>query len=121
MTWTIRPMFAVVSVSGAALCWLAVAVMSCSCPCRVGSSALESGRAAHDLGNFLRDARLALLVVRAAQEVHQVGRVVGRALHGGAARAVLARRGLGEAAIERVLHVKRQQLGEDRLGARREE
>src|SRR5688572_11753687 len=102
MTWTTRPMVLVA---------FAVAVVMCV----FSSSALERRGTADDLGDLLRDLRLAGAVVGATEQLQHVTGVVGGVLHRRASRGLLGRDGLDERAIDRIAHVRGQELGEDGL------
>src|SRR5688500_12676708 len=104
MTWTILPTLRVCVAVAMNRILVATVVVS--------GLALQGGRAAHDLGDLLRDRRLALAVVRPLQHLEDLAGVVGRVLHRRAARAVLRRHGLDEPAIQGVSHIEREQPGE---------
>src|SRR5687767_9180231 len=99
MTCTTLPMFRVGG--GAAV----VAMLS-----------LEGRGATDDLGDLLRDLRLTGAVICTAKHVENVAGIVGCIFHRGAPSSLLCCGGLDECAINRVPHVKRQELRENRLG-----
>src|SRR6185437_10313686 len=76
-----------------------------------GSS--DGGCAAHDLGQFLGDGRLARLVVDERELVDHARCVVARRLHRDHPRRLLAREVLGDGLVDDLLDVAREELVED--------
>ena len=79
---------------------------------------LATPRAADDFRDLLRDLRLPLPIVRPLQQLQDLARIVGGVLHRGPARAVLGGGRFHQPPIDRVPHVERKQLFQNRVGAR---
>src|SRR5690242_11360729 len=118
ITWTICPTFRFVSTAAPFTFSLtAVAIITPWCPLSVVAvRRVPCRRATDDLGDLLRDRRLALPVVGPLEDLEDLAGVVGRVLHRGALRAVEARDHLDQPAVDRVPHVERQELDQNRLG-----
>src|SRR5690606_10440017 len=116
MIWTILPWLILVSSDSLMLlCWSGAAHCRKPAPAWMGS---DRGGAAHDLGNFLGDRRLAGLVVDQLQVVDQLVGVVGGGLHRHHARGMLGGDVLQHRLVHQRLDVARQHVVEHRRRVR---